>query len=99
MLSHGRPRRDDKEPDVVATSFLGLEHIIAQTESIGLRLAAEGKGMQRALSPGREQMNPVAIALGFEELPHGANLYERGGFPLDLLDVVKELQRFGITPG
>ena len=40
-----------------------------------------------------EEVDRVAVALGLEELPHGAHLHEARGLLLDLFDVVEQFER------
>ena len=42
-------------------------------------------------------MDRVPIPLGFQELPYRSHLHELRSFGLDLLDFVKQLQRFSVA--
>ena len=55
--------------------------------------------MDGARAAGREQVNGIAVALGFEELPDRADLHELRGFRFHFFDIVEKLQRFRIALG
>ena len=72
LLADALARGDDEQRQVIAAAFLGIQDVVAQAQAVGFRLPAEVEGMQRARCAGREQVDGVAVALGFEELPDGA---------------------------
>ena len=49
------------------------------------------------LRAGREQVDGVAVALGFEELPDRADFHESRGFVLHFFHFMEQLQRFRIA--
>ena len=92
-------RRDDEQRQMIAAAFLGVQNVIAEAQAIGARLAAEPECVDRRCGARREQVDGVAVALGFEELPDRFHLHESRGFRLHFLDIVEQLQRLRIALG
>ena len=55
--------------------------------------------MQRVRGARLKQVDRVAVALGFEELPDRADLHELRGFLLHFFHIVEQFQRFRIALG
>ncbi len=81
-LSDALARRHHEQRHVIAAPFVGLQDIVAETQSIGPPLPAKMERVQRRLVPRREQVNRVAVALGLEELPHRLHFQKAGHFLL-----------------
>ncbi len=61
-----------EEGEVIAgAGFGGIEDVIAQAKAVFAALAAEVEGVERARGAGGEEVDGIAVALGFEELPDG----------------------------
>src|SRR5437588_3546464 len=99
LLPDLRTGRYDEQRQVIAAAFFGFQDVVAEGKPIGARLTSKAKSMQGTRGARLEQMNGVAIALRFEELPDGFRFHEAGGFGLHLLDVVEKLQRLSIALG
>src|SRR5205823_7453518 len=83
----------DEQRDVVAAAILRIEDVIAQAEAVLAALPAERECVNRRTAARREKMRRVAVALRFEELPHGLDLQEPRRLGLDLLHHVIEVDR------
>src|SRR6202163_2448374 len=74
-LADSLARSDDQKPDGIAAGTLRRQDVVAQTQAVRHRLAAEVKRVDRLTLRRLEQSNRVALALGLEETPHGAHLH------------------------
>jgi hypothetical protein len=84
---------------MIAASLLGFQDVIAQAQSIGARLAAELEGMDRARAARCEQVNCVAVPLGFEELPNRFRFHEPRGFLFHCFHIVEQFERLRVAFG
>src|ERR1035437_6002621 len=61
--------------------------------TVSAATSAKAEGVNRRHARRGEQVDRVAVAPGFEELPHRLHLQEARGFLLDLFHVVEQFQR------
>src|ERR1035437_1267195 len=74
-------RGDYHERQMIALAVVTFQDVIAQAEPVFAALAAKAEGGNRRLARRREQVDGVAVALGFEELPHRSHFHAARGFP------------------
>src|SRR5690349_20748604 len=94
---HTLARSDDKHREVVAMSIHGIENVITEAETIRFCLTPEVECLDRRFAFRPEQVDRVSVALGFEELPNGANFHPRGHLMLHFLHVVKQFESLRIA--
>ena len=83
-----RARRDDEHRQVIAA-----DDVVAQAQAVLPPLPSEVESMDRTLPARREQVDRVAVALRFEELPDRFHLHELRGLLFDLFHALEKRQR------
>ena len=76
---------DDEKREMVAMAVARRKNVIAQAEFLAYALALEVECVNGGAAARSEKRDRVSVTLGFEELPHGADLHEFSGFALDFL--------------
>ena len=71
-LADALARGDHEQRQVIAPAVVGIQNVVAQAQAVFAALPAEVERVDRRCAAGREQVDRVAVALGFEELPHRA---------------------------
>ena len=92
-FADARARGHHEQRQMIAPAVLGIEDVVAQAQAVVAALPAEAEGVDGRRAAGREQVDRVAVALGFEELPDRLHLHEARGFLLHLFHVVEQFQR------
>src|SRR5271170_627107 len=82
---------------MIAHAVARGKNVVAQAKLGGQRLAIKFKSVNRRASARSEQVNRIALALGFEKLPDGANFHELGSSDFGFFHVAVEFERAGIA--
>ena len=93
-LADACARGHDEQHQVVPPSLFGAQEIVAQAKAVFAALASETEGRDGRVAAGSEQVNGIAVPLGFEELPYRSHLHEAYGFLLYFFYLLVERQGF-----
>src|ERR1700758_2463896 len=84
---------------MIALAALRIQDVVAEAKPAWTRLPAKAERMQGTRSTRFEQVHRVSVALGFKELPDGADLHEPRGLELYVFDILEKFESRGVALG